>query len=75
MKQTTYTTRVIKPEEGFYLTQSEEVEVINRIFSKEIYLAANDSPDNYTEISEQEANIIMAQQEELRKLEMPNPED
>ena len=69
MKHTTYTTRVIKPEEGFYLTQSEEVEVINRFFSKEIYLAVNDSPDNYTEITEEEANIIMAQQEELRKLE------
>ena len=61
MKHTTYTTRVIKPEEGFYLTQSEEVEVINRFFSKEIYLAVNDSPDNYTEITEEEANIIMAQ--------------
>lgn len=55
MKQTTYTTKVIVPEEGYYLTQAEEVEPNQRIFSKEIFLAVNDSPANWKEITEEEA--------------------
>ncbi|MBD5252322.1 MAG: hypothetical protein HDS49_04750 [Bacteroides sp.] len=64
MKQTTYTTKVIVPEEGYYLTQAEEVEPNQRIFSKEIFLAVNDSPANWKEITEEEVEKLIAIQNE-----------
>ena len=58
MKETTYTTKVIVPEEGHYLTQAEEVKPNQRIFSKEIFLAVNDSPANWKEITEEEVELF-----------------
>jgi len=58
MKESTYTTRVLIPEEGHYITQAEEVDIEQRIFSKEIFLAVNDSPANWKEITEDEADMI-----------------
>ena len=75
MIQSTFTTRVLTPENGYLLTQVEEVDIKDRIFSDKLFLGINDSPSNWKEISEEEANFIMAQQEELRKLEESNTED
>lgn len=58
MKESTYTTRVLIPEEGHYITQAEEVDIEQRIFSKEVFLAVNDSPANWKEITEDEADMI-----------------
>ena len=41
---------VIKSDTDKWLTQKENVEIQNRMFTKEIYLAATDSADNYVEI-------------------------
>ena len=41
---------VIKPDTDKWLTQKENVEIQYRMFTKEIYLAATDSADNYIEI-------------------------
>ena len=48
--------QVIEPEsEMNYLTQkNDSTEIFNRIYSKKIYLAVNDSLDNYKEINESE---------------------
>lgn len=58
MKESTYITRVLVPEEGHYITQAGEVTDEERIFSKEVFLAINDSPANWKEITEEEADII-----------------
>lgn len=64
MKQLEYITRVITPEEGHFLTQAEDIDIMQRVFSKEIFLAVTDSPANWKEITEDEANIIIAYQKE-----------
>lgn len=58
MKQTHYTTRVLTPDEGCFLTQAADVPAAERIVSDCIYLAANDSPDNWKEITADEAQAI-----------------
>lgn len=74
MKNSNYTVRVIEPETGFYLTQSAEVNIENRILSKKIFLAVNDSEDNWKEISDMEAEVIKAEQERIAKEKEENTE-
>lgn len=69
MKKSNYTVQIIEPSEGYTLTQSKEVEVQDRILSKKIFLAVNDSPDNWKEITEAEAEAIKAEQERLAEEE------
>ena len=56
---------IIKPNEGCVLTQSADVELQNRVFSEEIWLAATDAPENWKDISIEEAEALKKQQEEL----------
>ena len=63
--------RIIKPNDGCMLTQSADVELQNRIFSDEIWLANTDSPDNWKDISIEEAESLKKQQEELIANEQP----
>lgn len=72
MKKSNYTVQIIEPNEGFTLTQSAEVDVKARTFSKKIYLAVNDSPDNWKEITDAEAEELQAEQERLFKEEEEN---
>lgn len=58
MKESTYITKVLVPEEGHYITQAGEVADEERVFSKEVFLAINDSPANWKEITEEEADRI-----------------
>lgn len=51
---------VIKASEGTLLTQAKDVAPEQRIFVETIYLAINDSPDNWREISVAEADAIRA---------------
>jgi hypothetical protein len=69
MKQSNYTVQIIEPSEGCVLTQSTDVEVSNRILSKKIFLAVTDSPSNWKEISDAEAEEIKAEQERLAEIE------
>lgn len=57
--------RIIKPNDGCLLTQSADVELQERIFSEELWLAVTDSPDNWKDISIEEAESLKKQQEEL----------
>lgn len=57
--------RILEPREGYTLTQVEEVELTARIFSKKIYLAVTDSPENYKEITDEEVEQMMKELEEL----------
>ena len=72
MKKSNYTVQIIEPSEGYTLTQSKDVEVQDRILSKKIFLAVNDSPDNWKEITDAEAEELQAEQERLFKEEEEN---
>ena len=63
--------RILKPNAGCLLTQSEDVELQNRVFSEEIWLASNDSTNNWKDISIEEAEQIKKQQVELISNEQP----
>ena len=56
---------ILKPNAGCVLTQSADVDLQNRVFSEEIWLAATDSTDNWKDISIAEAEQLKRQQEEL----------
>ena len=60
---------VLIPREGFKLTQAKDVPLEQRVFSDKVFLAVNDSPDNWMEIADEEAQEIIKQQEELTKNE------
>lgn len=62
---------ILKPNEGCVLTQSAEVELQNRVFSEEIWLAATDAPENWKDISIEEAEQLKRQQEELANTQPP----
>ena len=69
MKKSNYTVQIIEPSEGYTLTQFADVEVKDRILSKKIFLAVNDSPDNYKEITDKEADEIRVEQDRLAEEE------
>lgn len=55
--------RILRPNEGCLLTQSADVDVKERIFSEEIWLASTDSADNWKDITIEEADHIKKEQE------------
>ena len=67
MIQSNYTVRIIEPSEGYTLTQSAEVETEYRVLSKKVFLAVNDDPSNWKEITDTEADEIRSQQEAIAK--------
>ena len=67
MVQSNYTVIILQPSEGYTLTQSADVKISERILSKKVFLAVNDSPENWKEITDEEAENIRIQQEELAK--------
>lgn len=69
MKNTSYTVQIIEPSDGYTLTQSKDVELRERIFSKKVFLAVNDSVSNWKEITDEEAARLKAEQEILAKQE------
>lgn len=70
MIETSYTTRVLEASEGFTLTQSADVPLLERTLVKKVYLAVNDSPANWKEITDAEADEIRRQQEEVQPEEV-----
>lgn len=70
-----YTVIILQPNEGYTLTQSKDVEVQDRILSKKIFLAVNDSPDNWKEITDKEADEIRAEQDRLAEEERKKHEN
>ena len=63
MKTESYTTIIIEAEPGFVLTQaSSEVELRDRIVATRIALGKYDSPENYKEITQAEADEIKRNQ-------------
>lgn len=53
MKQTSFTTIILTAGRGKYLTQaSQDIDIKDRVIGKRVALGANDSPENWCEISE-----------------------
>lgn len=65
MKQSTYSVIILEPTDGHTLTQSAEVDIQERILSKKVFLAVNDHPNNWKEITDAEADEIRIKQQEL----------
>lgn len=66
MKTSNYTVQILEPSEG-WLTQSAETEIQNRVFSKKVFLAVNDTVDNWKEISEEQYNLYQIELDEYFK--------
>lgn len=62
MKTTTFEVRVIEPEEGFYLTQSNLEEGTDRTFTKKVFLAQAASPGDWRSATPQEKEAYEAEQ-------------
>lgn len=58
--------RKITPKAGYVLTQRDEATPLEqRVFAKEVFLAVNDSIDNWKDILESEAEVLKEQQRVL----------
>lgn len=67
MKTTTFQVRVLEPEEGFYLTQTNLEEGAERTFSKKVFLAQDASPDEWRSATYEEKDEYDAQRDKLLK--------
>ena len=65
MVTSSYTTIVLTAAEGCYLTQANCDDIRAAIITERVYLANTDSPDNWREITAEEADAIKAQQAAL----------
>lgn len=65
MEISNITVKFIVPASGHTLTQSEDVKIEDRIFSKKVWLGINDSENNWKEITDEEAEVLMKEQEAL----------
>lgn len=72
MTTESFKTTVIRAAEGHFLTQSADVDIRERMVVSVIALGANDSADNYREITNAEAEEIREQQREAMKEDRPN---
>ena len=65
MKTSNYTMRVLQAEDGKFLTQSKDVDIMERIITNDkIYLAANAEISDWIEISADKAEVY----EEMKRL-------
>lgn len=62
MKQTD---NILTPDDGMMLTQVGDVPIESCIVTDRVCLAVNDSPDNWREITKEEAEAIRAEQERI----------
>lgn len=62
-----FTTVVITPDEGKFLTQKADVEIKDRVIATTVALGKDDSPDNWVEISKAQADEYKALKEKARE--------
>lgn len=66
MKTSNYTVTILQPENG-WLTQTQDIDIQKRVYSKKVFLAVTDKPENWKEITEEEYNEYQLQLEEFKK--------
>lgn len=71
METSTYTARIIRPSEGMAITQADpDVPLTERMVARgELWLAVTDDPENYVEITEEQAQAYEAEIEAYVKAE------
>ena len=68
--------RLPKLPDGYFYTQSGEVEIQNRIISNDyIWLACNSTPDDWKITTQEEADEIIRLQEEYNKEQLNNEDN
>lgn len=67
-----FNTTVITADEGKYLTQSFDLDIENRVIATTVALGKNDSVDNWKEITKEEGNTIVKEQNDLRQMKLQN---
>lgn len=75
MEATTFTTTVLTAGEGKSLTQSGEIDIMQRIIASRVALGRNDSPENWTEISQEQADEYRRQQDAAREEDRKREEE
>lgn len=65
MKQSYFTTAILRAEEGMWLTQAGEVAGSERVFAREVALGRNDVPANWREISDGEKRELERERPEI----------
>lgn len=76
MQTENFTTTILKPEKGHYLTQSGDIDIRKRIIAETaVALGRNDSPENWIEIDEETANAYKEEQKAAFEADMKNSEN
>lgn len=65
MKQENYITRVLVADDNHHLTQAADVDIMDRVITDKVFLSVNDAPENWREISDEEAQLIIAEQQTI----------
>ncbi|MDE5688664.1 MAG: hypothetical protein K2I18_08595 [Paramuribaculum sp.] len=63
MTQKEYVTRVLRPAEGYLLTEAADVALAARTFAAEVFLGAGDAAENWREVSIEEAENLQARRQ------------
>lgn len=67
MKQENYTTRVLVADDNHHLTQAADVDIMDRVITDKVFLSVNDAPENWREISDEEAQEFITEQQRVIK--------
>lgn len=67
MTTTNFTTIILKPEPGNFITNANNVDIRDRIIATTIALGKNDVAENYIEISAEKAEEYKRLQDEARE--------
>lgn len=67
MKQRQFTTTVLNPEEGMFLTQSADVHISQRIFATEVSIGENSSSSDWMEIDGTQMQTYAAEIDEYNR--------
>lgn len=57
--------RKLIAKDGYLYTQANKTKLINKIFTKELYLGINDSEDNWTQITSDDAQLLISERNKI----------
>lgn len=67
METSTYTTTVLMAQPGMWITNAKPLPTEEQAWGQTVYLAANDSPDNWREATDEEHQHYLADLDQLKK--------
>lgn len=70
MTSENYTSIVLTSDEGYCLTQTADVDIKDRVVASKVALSKFSTVDDWKEITKEEADQIIAQQNALREAEI-----